>query len=260
MKISLITPSFNQGRFIERTIKSVLDQSGDFELEYLVLDGGSTDNTLDILRRYEGRLSWNSEPDKGQIDAVNKGFRRVTGDIVGWLNSDDVLCPAALARVAQAFARDPRLQWLHGRCEIIDERDRVIRSTISAYKDWCSRRYTYSRLLKDNFISQMTVFWRRSLLDRVGVLDSGLPLAFDYDLWLRFGKISDPLYLQDRIAAFRWYESSKSGGNYRSQIAENYRVAARHAPTRRWLLAAKRLHAVCWAAGYTLMSLRRHVR
>lgn len=259
MKISIITPSFNQGRFIERTIKSVLGQRGEFELEYIVLDGGSTDNTLDILRKYDGRIDWRSNPDQGQIDAINQGFRRATGDILGWINSDDLLRPGALARVTQAFDRDRNLQWLHGRCDIIDEHDRVIRNVISAYKHWCAGRYSYSRLIGGNFISQMTVFWRRSLLDRVGPLDPELGLAFDYDLWLRFGKVSNPLYLQDCIACFRWYETSKSGANYRKQFDENYRVAARHAPARWWTLFVKRLLAVGFVTGYKIMSLRRNV-
>jgi glycosyltransferase involved in cell wall biosynthesis len=258
MKISIITPSFNQGRFIERTITSVLDQRGDFELEYIVFDGGSTDNTLDILREYEGRIDWKSEPDTGQIDAINKGFRRATGDIVGWINSDDLLQPGALALVKQVFENDLNLQWVHGRCDIIDEHDRVIRNVISAYKHWCAGRYSYSRLLRENFISQMTVFWRRSLFDKVGLLDAELSLAFDYDLWLRFGKISDPLYLKDRLACFRWYQTSKSGSNYQKQFKENYRVAEKHAPAQRWMLFVKRLRAACFVTGYKIMSLRRN--
>jgi glycosyltransferase involved in cell wall biosynthesis len=257
MKISIITPSFNQGRFIERTLKSVLDQRGDFDLEYIVLDGGSTDDTLDILRKYEDRICWRSEPDKGQIDAINQGFRRATGDILGWINSDDLLRPGALARVTQAFDRDRNLQWLHGRCDIIDEHDRVIRKVVSAYKHWCAGRYSYSRLLMENFISQMTVFWRRSLFDKVGMLDPDLPLAFDYDLWLRFGKTSDPLYVEDCLACFRWYQTSKSGSNYQIQFRENYRVAEKHAPAQRWMLLEKRLRAACFVVGYKIMSLRR---
>ncbi|MFZ5862552.1 MAG: glycosyltransferase family 2 protein [Nitrospirota bacterium] len=257
MKISIITPSFNQGRFIERTIESILGQRGDFELEYLVLDGGSTDETLEILRTYDGRIRWSSARDHGQIDAINRGFRLATGDIVGWVNSDDLLRPGALARVKDAFDRDHNLQWLHGRCDIIDEHDRVIRHVVSAYKHWCAARYSYSRLLRENFISQMTVFWRRSLFDGVGLLDPRFPLAFDYELWLRFGKVSDPLYLPDRLACFRWYDTSKSGANYERQFDENYLAAQHHAPTRRWTLFVKRLRAACFVTGYKLLAFRR---
>src|SRR5262249_45945988 len=120
MRISLVTPSYNQAPFIRRTIDSVLAQRGDFELDYKVIDGRSTDGTLEILKSYGDRLAWISEPDRGQVDAINRGLRGVTGDIVGWLNSDDVLLPDALARVADAFARNPDAEWLHGRCVIID--------------------------------------------------------------------------------------------------------------------------------------------
>jgi len=114
MKISIITPSFNHARFIRRTIDSVLSQTGDFELEYRVLDGASTDGTVEILKSYGDRLQWRSEADNGQVDAINKGLRTATGDIVGWVNSDDTLLPGALARVAAAFRAHPEAEWVHG--------------------------------------------------------------------------------------------------------------------------------------------------
>src|SRR5262249_27220870 len=149
--ISIVTPSFNHARFIERTLCSVLGQDGNFDLEYLVIDGGSTDGTLDILKKYQDRLTWTSEPDDGQSDAINKGLHRATGEVVGWLNSDDVLYPGALERVVAVFRDQPSVEWLHGRCEIIDAEDHVIRRWVSAYKDWCCRHYSYSRLLTENF-------------------------------------------------------------------------------------------------------------
>ena len=203
LRISLITPSYNQAQFIERAIASVLCQTGPFDLEYLVFDGGSDDGTLEILHQYHDRLSWQSAPDQGQIDAINKGLRRATGEVVGWLNSDDVLAPGALAKVAEVFTRRPEVEWVHGRCDIIAPDDRMIRPWISAYKHWRCGRYSYARLLTENFISQMTVFWRRRLLDETGLLDTSLSLAFDYDLWLRFGKRSDPFYIPERLASFR---------------------------------------------------------
>jgi len=257
MKISIVTPSFNQGPFLERTIQSVLEQRGDFELEYIIFDGGSTDTTPEILRRHEGRLFYKIEPDKGQVDAINKGFQRATGDIVGWLNSDDVLQPGALSRVADAFKADAQLQWVHGRCDIIDENDRVIRKWISAYKNWCCRRYSYSRLVTVNFISQMTVFWRRGLFERVGYLDPNLKLAFDYDFWLRLGKVGDPRYLRERQAGFRWYRTSKSGANYSAQFSEDYRVAQKHAPAERMTLFFKRMQTWRIVTVYKLMALLR---
>src|SRR5262249_54852388 len=171
-----------------------------------------------------------SERDHGQLDAINKGLRAATGEIVGWLNSDDVLAPGALQRVAEAFGARPALDWVHGRCDIIDAEDRVIRRWISAYKHWCSVRYSYSRLLTENLISQMTVFWRRRLLEEIGYLDPALKLAFDYDLWLRLAKRSDPLYIPERQASFRWYEATQSGSSFERQFKEDYAIALRHAP------------------------------
>jgi glycosyltransferase involved in cell wall biosynthesis len=257
LRVSVVTPSFNQARFIERTIRSVLDQEGDFDLEYLVVDGQSTDGTLDIVRKYQDRLSWTSEPDRGQVDAVNKGLRRATGDVVGWLNSDDVLLPGALARVAAAFAANPAAEWVHGRCDIIDADDRVIRRWIAAYKHWCCKRYSYARLLTENVISQMTVFWRRSVHEAVGYLDTGLKLAFDYDFWLRLAERGDPVYIPERIACFRWYDTSKSGSGYDRQFREDYDVATRHAPGRRWLHLRKRLKTARILAAYKVMAFLR---
>lgn len=254
MRISLVTPSFNTARFLERTIRSVLGQRGDFDLEYLVVDGESTDGTLDILRRHEGRLAWVSEPDGGQSDAVNKGLRRATGDVVGWLNSDDVLLPGALARVAAAFRRYPGAAWVHGRCRIIDPDDRPIRGWISAYKDWCSRHYSRDLLLTENFISQMTVFWRRSALARVGLLDPGLHLAMDYDYWLRLARLGPPVYLPYPLACFRWYPQSKSGQEYRRQAEEERAVARRHAPEARWMHRFARLKRLRTVGIYHFLS------
>jgi glycosyltransferase involved in cell wall biosynthesis len=256
-RISIVTPSLDQARFIERTIESVLSQRGDFDLEYLVVDGQSTDGTLEILRRAGERLRFVSEPDRGQADAINKGLRAATGEILAWLNSDDLLLPGTLDRVARTLAENRRAQWLHSECEIIDEDGRPIRSWISRYKDWRCRRYSYRSLLGENFISQMTVFWRREAMQAVGLLDDSLRFAFDYDFWLRLGRLGDPLYLQEKLAAFRWYETSKSGATFSKQFAEDYRVFLRHAPPDPLLRFRKRLRNSQIVAAYRLMAALR---
>ncbi len=252
-KITLVTPSLDQSVFIERTIRSVLDQEGDFDLEYLVFDGGSTDGTLDVLRRWEGRLRLVVEPDRGQSDAVNKGLRAATGDLVGWLNSDDLLYPGALARVADAFRARPELVWLHGRCEIVDEHDRPIRRWVSAYKDFRCRRYSRRSLLVENYVSQMTVFWRRSAMERIGYLDESMRYSFDYEYWLRLSALGDPLYLPERIAAFRWYTTSKSGSSFQRQFEEDQEAFRRHAPPGALLRAHKRLRTAQIVGAYRLL-------
>jgi len=259
-RISIVTPSFNHRRFISRTIDSVLGQEGDFELEYIVVDGASTDGTLDVLRGYGDRVRWISEPDGGQVDAIHKGLARATGSILAWLNSDDVLCPGALARVAAALAQQPEVHWLHGRCQIIDEHDRVVRRWIGRYKHWRARRHTFELLLTENYVSQMTVFWRRSAMDAVGPLDPSLKLAFDYDLWLRLARLGPPIYLAGApLACFRWYETSKSGSQFRLQFREDGTVAARYAGHRPGILLRKRVKNVVFVLVYRLLAAGRRV-
>ncbi len=256
--ISIVTPSFNHARFIRRTIDSVLGQEGDFDLEYLVVDGASTDGTLDVLRSYGDRLRWISEKDEGQVEAINKGLGRTTGEILAWINSDDVLCPGALGRVALAFAANPGSDWLHGRCPIVDENDRVVRRWISLYKHVRSLRHSFDNLLTENYVSQMTAFWRRSAWDAVGPLDPSLRLAFDYDLWLRLARRGPPLYLKDApLACFRWYGTSKSGSDFRRQFEEDAVVAARYAGTRPWIMRRKRAKNAAFVLAYRLLALLR---
>ncbi len=253
LKITIVTPSLDQRRFVERTVRSVLDQQGDFDLEYLVYDGGSGDGSVEVLRSFEPRLRLVVEPDRGQADAVNKGLRAATGDVVGWLNSDDLLYPGALARVADAFRARPDLVWLHGRCEIVDEDDRTIRRWVSAYKDFRCRRYTRRSLLVENYVSQMTVFWRRSAMERIGYLDASMRYSFDYEYWLRLSALGDPFYLPERVAAFRWYVSSKSGTAFDRQFREDEEAFRRHAPPGRLLRAHKRLRTAQIVGAYRLM-------
>lgn len=253
LRISIVTPSFNQAAFLPRTIESVLSQEGDFDLEYRVQDAGSSDGSLEVLRRYEGRLLYEVERDAGQADGINRALRETTGDVVGWVNSDDLLFPGALARVAAAFAARPDAAWLHGGCEIIDEHDRPIRRWVTAYKDFRSRHYSRRALLVENFVSQMTVFWRRSAMERVGLLDTSLRYSFDYEYWLRLSALGDPVYVPERLAAFRWYTSSKSGANFERQFAEDHEAFRRHAPPGALLRLHKRLRTAQIVTAYKLL-------
>jgi glycosyltransferase involved in cell wall biosynthesis len=260
LRFSIITPSYNQAAFIGRTIDSVLAQTGDFDLDYRVVDGASTDGTRDLLAGYGARLAWVSERDRGQIDAINKGLRTATGDVVGWINSDDVLLPGALARVAAALTAHPEAEWVHGRCRIIDEHDHTMRRWVSLYKHYRCRRHSFDNLLTENYVSQMTAFWRRRVHDEIGYLDPGLDLAFDYDLFLRLARRGAPIYLDDEIACFRMYGSSKSGAGYAAQLDQAVAITARYGePTlrRRVRTQAKKLAIV---SAYHAMRIARTAR
>ena len=228
MKISVVTPSLNQGEFIERTIRSVLSQDGDFELDYIIVDGGSSDGALDIVKQYEGRLTLISGRDRGQSDAINKGFDMASGDILAWLNSDDTYEPGALSEVAERY-RGHEFAWCFGNCRNIDENDREIRRPITRYKMFESRRYSFKRLLSKDFTSQPAVFFTKRVFRETGPLDLHLEYTMDYDYWLRIGKRYSPLYIDRFLANFRWHERSKNAENYRKSAHEAYLVAKRHA-------------------------------
>jgi len=228
LKISIVTPSLNQGQFIERTIISVLSQKGDFELDYIVVDGGSTDNSLDIIKRYEHNLRWISEKDLGQSDALNKGFKMASGDILAWLNSDDTYASGALAAVVKAYKERP-FMWCFGNCRNIDENDREIRKPITRYKIFESKRYSYRRLLSKDFISQPATFFTRNAYQEVGPLDLNCHYSMDYDYWLRIGRKYSPVYINEFLANFRWQRDSKNSENYKQAALETYLTAKRHA-------------------------------
>jgi len=208
-RISVITPSLNQDRYIERTICSVLGQNYP-NLEYIVVDGGSTDGTIDILKKYEDRLTWISERDSGQSEGINKGMSMATGDIIAFLNSDDMYEPGTFTAVAARFMADSSTMWLTGRCRIIDEEDREIRSIITAYKNLLLTHYRYQLLLIANPISQPATFWKKEIVEEIGLFDPEESLVMDYDYWLRIGKRYQPAILGGNLAAFRVHPQSKT--------------------------------------------------
>jgi hypothetical protein len=175
--VALVTPSYNQGLFIRATIDSVLAQ-GYPQLSYLVMDGGSTDETPRILAAQGGRVAWRSEPDRGQADAINKGFAAIGGEIMGWLNSDDLLLPGTLAHVGRFFRDDPEVDIVYGHRIIIDEEGREIGR-------WVLPGHDPAALALTDYVPQETMFWRAAVWRKIGPLDTSFHYAMDWDLLLR---------------------------------------------------------------------------
>lgn len=236
IKISIVTPSFNQGRFIRETIESVLSQRGDFDLEYRVMDGGSTDETVDILKSYGDRIQWTSGKDNGQTAAINEGFRRSTGDIIAWINADDFYLPGALQSVASAFQSHPDADWLIGEYEMIDEEGRRTRTIHSSYKNFLIRHYSYRLLLTENVCPQPSVFFRRRVLQDVGFLSEQEFYVMDYDFWLRLGDRGDPVIVPRPLSRFRFHSGSKTqNSKLREQFGRELELVKSYTEHRPWL-------------------------
>ncbi len=219
--VSVVTPSFNQAAFLEETIRSVVRQSYP-NLEYIVLDGGSTDGSQDVIRRHADRIAyWVSQPDAGQADAINQGFARATGDILAWLNSDDVYEAGAVAAAVEAFRAHPEADALYGDCAYVDEAGAVL--TVFRGEPFDLARY----LTTEGYIHQPTVFFRRRVLEQVGVLDPGFHLCLDYEYWLRIGVACRWLYVPRTMARFRLHPQGKTQARSAEFLVERLRCLDR---------------------------------
>ena len=202
--VSIVTPSYNQARFLDETMKSVLDQDYP-NLEYLVVDGGSTDDSLEIIQRYASRLAWwVSEPDSGQTDAINKGFSHAKGDILAWLNSDDIYQPGAISEAVAFLVENPEVGMVYGDVNFIDENGKVIGKFAARQTDYRRLRRGYVH------IPQQAAFFRADLWRQVGPLDPSFYFAMDYDLWVRLAKITRLVYYPRLWANFRLHGSGKT--------------------------------------------------
>lgn len=210
-KISIITPSLNQAEFIEQTISSVLDQ-GYPNLEYIIIDGGSTDGTVDLIRKYESHLAyWVSEKDGGQSNAINKGLKRATGDIIAYINSDDYYLNGVFERVANAYRDHPAVDLWHGRCRIVDQYGAKVDERIGSIKRYDEILDLWDVWWKRRNFVQPEVFWTKRIYDKIGIFREDLHLVMDYEYWLRiFSAGGTAGFIDAEFAAFRLQPNQKS--------------------------------------------------
>ena len=201
--VSIITPSYNQAQYLEQTIRSVLEQDYP-RIEYIVIDGASTDGSVDLIRKYQDRLAfWVSEKDSGQAEAINKGFTRATGEIVAWINSDDFYFPNAIASAVRMFEKHPEAGLVYGDTVAVDEKGEFIH--FPKYAQW-----GLEDLLTFNIIGQPAVFMRRDVLLKAGFLDPSFHFLLDHQLWIRMASHAPMVYVPERWAAGRFHESAKN--------------------------------------------------
>lgn len=205
MKISVVTPSYNQGQFIGRTLESVASQQA-VVVEHVIFDGGSSDATTSVLASFGHGIRWTSEPDRGQAHAVNKGLMATDGEIIGWLNSDDVYYPGALARVHAFFEANPDVDVVYGMADHIDIND-------TAFEEYPTEQWDPGRLTQTCFICQPALFMRRSVVSSHGLLDDSLQYCMDYEYWLRLARAGVRFaYLPEKLAGSRLYSENKTLG------------------------------------------------
>ena len=251
--VSIITPSFNQARYLEATIKSVLEQDYP-RIEYIIVDGGSADGSVDVIKKYEGRLAWwVSKQDKGQTDAINKGFNRTTGEILAWINSDDTYNPGAVGQAVKYLIENPEVGLVYADCNFIDEDGRMIGKFNAAQTDLRRLREGYVH------IPQQTMFFRAKYWKELGPLDPSFYFAMDYDLWTRIAAHAPFKYLAGQTwANFRLHTSGKTvaaddrcwpemirvhyrdGGRFFSLIVAKYYLRKIIGPLWKWRIKSKK--------------------
>ena len=217
--VSIITPSFNQASFLEETITSVLTQDYP-RIEYIIVDGGSTDGSVAVIQKYADRLAyWESVKDKGQTDAINKGFNRASGDILAWINSDDTYNPKAVGEAVKFLIEHPEIAMVYADCNFINEHGEIIGKFASRQTDYAKLRRGYVH------IPQQTMFFRSTYWKQLGPLDPSFYFAMDYDLWVRIAKQAPIQYLSGKTwANFRIHTSSKTNVNDERGWQEMLRV------------------------------------
>jgi GT2 family glycosyltransferase len=234
MKFSIVTPSFNQGRFLERSMRSVLEQE-ESDVEYIVVDGGSKDGSVSTIKKYSRRLAyWTSRPDRGYADALNDGFARASGEIMGWLNSDDMLTPWALRVAESVFRALPEVQWITTLYPLVMDEDGMIIAArrgegYNAKAFYRGRNVPFTAGFYTSVIQQESTFWRRGLWEKAGAsMDANLRMAADFELWARFFRHADLYAVGVPLGCFRFQKESFTSSRMESYLEECRAALARY--------------------------------
>jgi len=249
--VSVVTPSYNKVAFIEETILSIRNQTYP-HIEHIVVDGGSTDGTLDILRRYEDKLKWISEPDKGQSDAINKGWRMAKGQILAYLNADDTYMPWAVESAVRCLSDNPDAGMIYGQCSIIDQHGQVT-------GQYTREDFNMKRLLCCScFIAQPTVFIRREVLNEVGYLDTNLYMAMDLDFWIRIALKYRVKYLTRLLANYRFCPGTKTADELYRNEADHLHILEKLFANPSLPTDLRRIKRAAYANVYLMAGIHKH--
>ena len=237
MKVSIVTPSFNQAKFLEETILSVLNQTYR-DIEYIIIDGGSTDGSVDIIKKYADRLTyWISENDRGQAHAINKGFEKCTGDIFAYLNSDDLLELDAVEKIVNAYQQEPNAAIIYGKCTNIDEQSKTINEAKGASIE-------FTELLKYTMLPKMhqpACFFNKRFLNRAPLFREDLTYVMDYELILWLMKNRSVKFIDEKIACFRYHDASKTVSKVKEMYLEKMQIQRQYGPSYQLLWLWRRI-------------------
>lgn len=229
-KISIVIPSFNKKEFITETLDSVFSQNYP-SLEVIIQDGGSTDGTLDIIKRYAKKYSaikWETGKDKGQVDAINKGFKKAAGEVLAYINADDVYKKGALLTVGKYFSKNPDTLWLAGRGDVIDEGGREISRLVTNYKNFLLSINHYPLLLVVNYLMQPSIFLARRAYEKYGPFTGNKVSVMEYELWLKLGKIEMPVVLNSYLSSFRLAGGTISSTEFKKTLLSDEKIAEKY--------------------------------
>jgi len=230
-KISIVIPSYNKVKYIEQTLESIIAQNYS-DLEVIVQDGGSTDGTIEIIKKCAKRhpdiISWTSEKDKGQADAINKGLKKVTGEVLTFINADDVYEKGALRTVGEYFAKNPKTLWLAGKGKVINEKGEEISKWVTAYKNFLLHLDSYNLLLTVNYLMQPSVFISRQAFEKYGPFVGENGVVMEYELWLKIGRVEVPKVVNDYLSSFRLTTGNISATQFNNVLSSDLQIARKY--------------------------------